>query len=109
MKLIVRDSDGLVLMFGDGAPTPPEGARLVTLTEQQEAEFAALSKPNGGVTYASGAFAVLPYVTPAARDLSDADNLERALKAVLLAAAAMSGKTAAQARASFTTAWRALP
>jgi hypothetical protein len=42
-------------------------------------------------------------------DLSDPDNLEKTLKAILLAAAAMSGKTVAQARAAFTTAWRALP
>jgi hypothetical protein len=42
-------------------------------------------------------------------DLSDADNLEKTLKAILLAAASMSGKTVAQARAAFRTAWQALP
>jgi hypothetical protein len=41
-------------------------------------------------------------------DLSDPDNLEKALKAVLFASASMAGKTVAQARAAFTTAWRAL-
>lgn len=46
---------------------------------------------------------------PALPDLSDSDNLEKALKAILLVAAAWNGKTPAQARAAFKTAWDALP
>lgn len=41
-------------------------------------------------------------------DPSNADNLEKALKAVLLAAAAMAGKTPTQARNAFLAAWQAL-
>lgn len=42
-------------------------------------------------------------------DLSDAETLEKALKAVLYAAGGMAGKTPAQSRAAFKTAWQALP
>jgi hypothetical protein len=49
------------------------------------------------------------YIQAGQPDLSDADTLAKAMKAVLLAAAAMSCKTVAQARAAFTSAWRALP
>jgi hypothetical protein len=42
-------------------------------------------------------------------DISDADTLEKALKAVLYAAGGMAGKTPAQTRAAFKTAWQALP
>jgi hypothetical protein len=41
-------------------------------------------------------------------DLSDAETLEKALKAVLYAAGGMAGKTPAQTRAAFKTAWQAL-
>lgn len=46
---------------------------------------------------------------PTKPDLSDPDNLEKVVRAVLLAAAAMSGRTPAQARAAFKAAWDALP
>lgn len=45
---------------------------------------------------------------PAPADLSDVDNLEKAIKAAVLAAAIMSGKTVAEARAAFRQAWNAL-
>lgn len=50
-----------------------------------------------------------PAPPPPPIDLSNADNLEKALKAVLLAAAGMTGKTPAQAKSAFLTAWQALP
>lgn len=46
---------------------------------------------------------------PAAIDCADADTLEKTIKATLLACAAMSGRTPAQARAAFRTAWQSLP
>jgi hypothetical protein len=42
-------------------------------------------------------------------DLSEAENLEKVLKAILYAAGGMAGKTPAQTRAAFKTAWQALP
>jgi hypothetical protein len=42
-------------------------------------------------------------------DLSDPETLDKALKAVLFAAGGMAGKTPAQSRAAFKTAWEALP
>lgn len=47
-------------------------------------------------------------VPPAAVDQGDADRLNKQLKAVLLAAAAMAGKTPAQARAAYRAAVDAL-
>ncbi len=41
-------------------------------------------------------------------DLSDADNLDKVLKAILLAAGGMAGETPVQARAAFKAAWQAL-
>lgn len=46
---------------------------------------------------------------PAPIDFSDTDNLEKALKCVLLVAARWAGKTPAQAKAAFKTDWDALP
>lgn len=46
---------------------------------------------------------------PTPPDLSDPDNVEKGLRAVLLAAATMSGRTPAQARAAFKAAWDSLP
>ena len=45
----------------------------------------------------------------AANDSSDIANLPKQIKAALLAAAALSGKTAADAKAAFNTAWKSLP
>lgn len=42
-------------------------------------------------------------------DLSDADALEKVLKAILLAAGQMAGKTVPQTKAAFKNAWQALP
>jgi hypothetical protein len=46
---------------------------------------------------------------PAPIDYSSADNIDKTLKAILYAASIMAGKTPAQARAAFKTAWDALP
>ena len=45
----------------------------------------------------------------AVQDPSSADNLQKGLKAVLLASAVLSGKATAQAKAAFAAAWNALP
>ena len=45
---------------------------------------------------------------PAPIDYSNADNIEKSMKAILLAAANMAGKTPAQAKAAFKEAWDAL-
>jgi hypothetical protein len=42
-------------------------------------------------------------------DLSNLDNIAKRDKAILLAAATMSGRTPAQAKAAFKAAWDALP
>jgi len=42
-------------------------------------------------------------------DLSDVDNLDKLIKSAVLAAAIMSGKTPAQAKAAFKSAWDSLP
>jgi hypothetical protein len=42
-------------------------------------------------------------------DYSSADNIDKTLRAILYAASIMAGKTPAQARAAFKTAWDALP
>lgn len=46
---------------------------------------------------------------PVPPDLSDIDNLPKLIKAAVLAAAAMSGRTPAQAKAAFLAAWNSLP
>lgn len=45
----------------------------------------------------------------AAPDPSNLDNVAKRDKAILLAAAAMAGRTPAQAKAAFKAAWDALP
>jgi len=42
-------------------------------------------------------------------DLSDIENVQKHIKAAVLAAAIMSGKTALQAKVAFKTAWDSLP
>ena len=42
-------------------------------------------------------------------DFSDVDNVEKALKALGLVVAAWNGKTPAQLKAAFKTAWEGLP
>lgn len=102
---IVVDSNGLVLMIG-GIPTPPSGATLITLNDQQAAALQAMP-PNDGLIFDGQNFTPVAPRTPV--DLSNADTLEKAVKAVLLAAGAMAGKTVAQTRAAFSAAWQALP
>jgi hypothetical protein len=46
---------------------------------------------------------------PAPIDFSDVDNVEKALKALGLVVAAWNGKTPAQLKAAFKTAWDQLP
>lgn len=46
---------------------------------------------------------------PTPPDLSDSGNLAKELRAVLLTAAQLSGKTPAQAKAVFQAVWSALP
>lgn len=46
---------------------------------------------------------------PAPIDLSDLDNLEKTIKAIGLTIAALTGKTPAQVKAAFKTAWQSLP
>jgi hypothetical protein len=46
---------------------------------------------------------------PAPIDFSDVDNVEKALKALGLVVAAWNGKTPAQLKAAFKTAWDSLP
>lgn len=42
-------------------------------------------------------------------DQADSSNLDKALKAILLASGTMAGKTPAQIKAAFAAAWNALP
>lgn len=107
---IATNASGLIVMWSEsGSPTPPNGGALYTLTNAQRIVLVDLyQQPNGGITFDGTTFAALPFVAPPVVDLSDADTLEKALKAVLYAAGGMAGKTPAQTRAAFKTAWQAL-
>ena len=63
---IVVDADGNVLMTDPSFFnfTVPEGAAVVTLTDDQSAAFGAVAQPNGGVTFIDGVFAALPVPSP---------------------------------------------
>ena len=63
-----------------------------------------------GWTY-NGTALVPPPATPAPPpiDFSNVDNVEKALKALGLVCAAWNGKTPAQLKAAFKTAWDSLP
>lgn len=66
--------------------------------------------PDDTTTYDSwlnGALVKAPSSSPTT-DLSNSDNLNKVQKAILIACAAMSGKTAAQAKTAFKAAWDAL-
>lgn len=108
---IVTNAAGLIVMVSDNAsPTPPPGGSLYTLTNAQRSALVELAQqPNGGITFDGETFAVLPVVQPPVIDLSDADNLEKTLKAILLAAGTMAGKTPTQIKAAFKTVWQSLP
>jgi hypothetical protein len=108
---IVTNSAGLIVMVSDGAsPTPPEGGSLYTLSNAQRMALVALAQqPNSGITFDGTTLAALPFVPPPVIDLSEADNLDKVLKAILYAAGGMAGKTPAQTRAAFKAAWQALP
>lgn len=107
---IATNAAGLIVMWSEnGSPTPPADGALHTLTDAQRTALVELAKqPNSGITFDGKTFAALPFVTPPVLDLSDADNLDKALKAILYAAGGMAGKTPAQTRAAFKTAWQAL-
>lgn len=106
---IVVDATGLILMWSINAePEPPEGGRLWNLTDEQRVALRSTVDLGAGIEFDGSAFTARPY-TPPTVDLSNPDTLGKALKAILLAAGAMSGKTVAQTRAAFTTAWKALP
>ena len=66
MNIIVRDADNAIVMYSDtGSPEPGEGCRLVSLDDAQKAEFdAAMSAPNGGVTFDGTTFVALPAPPP---------------------------------------------
>lgn len=78
MKIIVRDQDGMILMYSMGNPTPGIGETLVELDEAKTEEFLAASQiPNNGVTYQGGAIAAIP------RDLYVIRNATGDIKTVL--------------------------
>lgn len=52
---------------------------------------------------------VLAFLNKPSADISNSDNVPKVYKALLLAAATMSGRTPAQAKAAFKAAWDALP
>jgi hypothetical protein len=108
---IATDSTGLIVMASDGGtPTPPPGGTLYTLTNAQKIVLVELAQqPNGGISFDGTTFTALPFVAPPAIDPSNADHLEKALKAILYASGGMAGKTPAQSRSAFKTAWEALP
>jgi hypothetical protein len=108
---ICTDATGLVFMIGDNSfPEPPDGGSRYVLAPSQVAAYRALaSSQNGGITFDGTTFAALPFVPPPAIDPSNSDNLNKQLKAILLAAAGMAGKTPAQAKQAFLAAWQALP
>ena len=110
MNIVTNASGQIVMVSESASPTPPDGGALYTLTNAQRTTLVALSQqPNGGITFDGETFAALPFVPLPVVDLSDAETLEKAMKAILYAAGGMAGKTPAQSRAAFKTAWQALP
>lgn len=107
---IVTDAASKIVMISTGTPTPPTGGSVITLTKQQETDFNAMSAvPNGGITFDGVAFSALPFVSPPAIDWSNVDNHSKAIRAIGLMIANFTGKTPAQVKAAFITAWNALP
>ena len=66
MNIIVRNSDKLVVMFSeDGKPEASDAQTAIDLSDDQADAFrAALSQPNGGVTFDGTAFTALPEPPP---------------------------------------------
>lgn len=58
--------------------------------------------------FVDGIFTALPFVPPPVIDNANSDNLDKKLKAVLLAASIMAGRTATQAKAAFMQAYQSL-
>lgn len=53
--------------------------------------------------------AVMAFLASSAADVANSDNLTKVLKAVLISAAILAGKTPAQAKATFQAVWAQLP
>lgn len=66
MRIIVRNDDNAVLMYSDdGKPEASDTQTAIDLSDDQADAFrAALSQPNGGVTFDGTAFTALPEPPP---------------------------------------------
>ena len=113
--ILGTDSGGKVLLVGSGTdpssmPIEWNGIAITVsvLTPAQRTAFVALPVERGGTTFDGITFAPIPAVIPPPIDLSNVDNIEKALKALGLVCAAWNGKTPAQLKAAFKTAWDAL-
>lgn len=53
--------------------------------------------------------AVVAFLATPASDATNSDNLNKQLKAILISAAVLAGKTPAQAKATFVAVWNQLP
>lgn len=110
MTTICTDVSGTVVMWSDdGLPTPPGGGARYILTDAQKAVFTSLRyQSRSGITFDGVTFAILPYVAPPSIDMSDLTKSEKVIRAAVLAAAIMSGKTVAEAQVAFRQAWNSL-
>lgn len=100
--VIIRGGKVVNVVEWDGvAPwAPPAG----TMAERHDAAGVGWDWNNGNPTDPTPP----PPPPPPPIDLSNLDNLEKSIKAAVLAAGIMSGRTPAQAKAAFLQAWNAL-
>lgn len=66
MRIVIRNSDNVIVMFSeDGKPEASDTQTAIDLSDDQADAFrAALSQPNGGVTFDGESFVALPATAP---------------------------------------------
>lgn len=95
-------------MFSEtGSPAPAIGSTLIHLTDTQVAAYDIVRNiANDGIIFNGTTFTVIPHIVIPPIDLSNSDNLDRVLRAIALMAGRWAGKTPAQIKANFLTAYQ---
>lgn len=109
--IIIVNGGGKIIMWSENAsPTPGAGQTLVALTDDQAVTLRHLEDtPNGGLQYdAVNGITALPFAAPVLPDLSNIDNLDRTFRALGLMISNFTGKTPAQVKQAFTTAYNSI-
>jgi hypothetical protein len=102
-------SSGLIASFSEtGSPTPEAGQAAATISAA-DANKINSAPPNSVLTYVNGAVVVTAGAAPVFPDFSTIDGLSKSDKALGLAIAALTGKTIAQVKSAYVTAWNSLP